>query len=391
VVLKGTGDRLIEREIEYLSLLAEFVGSTAERIGSRRPEVTVSQGSSTYGMVGSSAAIKDVFRHIEIAGRSSATVLIEGESGTGKELVARAIHQASARSRGPFVPVDCGAIPDTLIESELFGSRKGSFTGAVADRPGLFEAANGGTIFLDEISNTSSGLQAKLLRVIQEREIRRIGDTKGRTVDVRLIAATNTNLDTLVQQRQFRQDLLYRLKVLHIRVPSLRDRVVDIPQLAESFVNKLNAAHGLKKHVTPTFLDRLAAMTFPGNVRELQNVVERAYFFAKGPGIHNVPVDKRLTTTTTASNLHEVDCWFRDLAEGRKNFWSAVHDPYKRRDIPREKVVALVDIGLRTTRGSYKSLASLFQVKEDEYRRFMDFLRRNRCRLDFRPYRKLPL
>jgi two-component system response regulator HydG len=307
-------------------------------------------------------------------------------------LVARAIHQASARAGGPFIPVDCGAIPETLIESELFGSKRGSFTGAIADRAGLFEAANGGTIFLDEISNTSSGLQAKLLRVIQEREIRRIGETKGRSVDVRLIAATNTNLDLLVHQRQFRQDLLFRLKVLHIRVPPLRDRLSDIPQLAESFVGKLNATHGTQKHATTAFLDRLATLNYPGNVRELQNLVERAYFFAKGSAISQVPTESKTNRNANGrSPADEVDSWFKELAEGRQNFWVGVHDPYKRRDIPREKVVALVDIGLRTTRGNYKSLAALFQVKEDEYRRFMDFLRRNHCRLDFRPYRKLPV
>jgi DNA-binding NtrC family response regulator/tetratricopeptide (TPR) repeat protein len=392
VVLRSTADRLNEREIEYMSLLAEFVGCTIERIGSRRVEIAAELVTPTYGIVGSSPAIKEVFRHIEIAGRSPTTVLLEGESGTGKELVARAIHHASTRARGPFIPVDCGAIPDTLIESELFGSRKGSFTGALSDRPGLFEAANGGTIFLDEISNTSSGLQAKLLRVIQEREVRRIGETKGRSIDVRLIAATNTNLDSLVQQRQFRQDLLFRLKVLHIRVPALRDRLTDIPQLAEAFVNKLNAAQSLKKHVTAAFLDRLSALNYPGNVRELQNLVERAYFFTKGSAINNVPADHKSSSAGSHSgSVDEVHSWFKELAEGRQSFWAGVHDRYKRRDIPREKVVALVDMGLRTTRGSYKSLAALFQVKEDEYRRFMDFLRRNRCRLDFRPYRKLPL
>jgi transcriptional regulator with GAF, ATPase, and Fis domain len=228
--------------------------------------------------------------------------------------------------------------------------------------------------------------------VIQEREVRRIGETKGRSIDVRLIAATNTNLESLVQQRQFRQDLLFRLKVLHIRVPPLRDRLTDIPQLAEAFVNKLNAAHSLKKHVTAAFLDRLSALNYPGNVRELQNLVERAYFFAKGSAISNVPADHKPSSAGSHSgSADEVHSWFRELAEGRQSFWAGVHDRYKRRDIPREKVVALVDMGLRTTRGSYKSLAALFQVKEDEYRRFMDFLRRNRCRLDFRPYRKLPL
>jgi DNA-binding NtrC family response regulator len=225
-----------------------------------------------------------------------------------------------------------------------------------------------------------------LLRVIQEKEVRRIGETKGRSVDVRLIAATNTSLETLVQQRQFRQDLLFRLKVLHIKVPPLRSRRDDIPALVDSFITRLNSSHKAKKHVTAAFLQELSLRTFSGNVRELQNLVERAYVFAKGSAISVVPNDGDFNTSDT---VDDVSAWFKDLTEGRKDFWSAIHDRYKRRDIPREKVIALVDLGLRSTRGSYKSLAAMFRVEEGDYRRFMDFLRRNSCRLDFRPYRKL--
>jgi transcriptional regulator with PAS, ATPase and Fis domain len=251
----------------------------------------------------------------------------------------------------------------------------------------LFEAAHGGTIFLDEISNTSSGLQAKLLRVIQEREVRRIGETKGRTVDVRVIVATNTSLEALVQQRLFRQDLLYRLKVLHIKVPPLRNRREDIPLLAENFVDKLNAAQRSKKYATPKFIENLAALTYPGNVRELQNVVERSYVFAKGTAITAVAADP--ASSNPAPGIDEVQRWFKELSEGRKDFWSEIHEPYKRRDISREKIVALIDLGLRTTRGNYKTMASLFKLKDKDYRRFMDFLRRGDCLLDFRPYRKM--
>src|SRR5437667_7221220 len=194
-------------------------------------------------MVGASKANIEDYSQIQIAARNTATVLIEGESGTGKELVAKAIHAAGTRAKEPFVAVDCGAIPESLIEAELFGAKKGSYTGAVADRPGLFEAAHLGTIFLDEISNTTPALQAKLLRVIQEREVRRIGETKGRAIDVRLMVASNQNLEALANDGQFRKDLFYRLKVLHIKVPPLRSRRDDIPMLAHAFLRKLNTSN----------------------------------------------------------------------------------------------------------------------------------------------------
>src|SRR5437867_2081144 len=320
-----------------------------------------------------------------MAARNTATVLIEGESGTGKELVAKAIHAAGPRAKEAFIAVDCGAIPEALNEAELFGAKKGSYTGAIADRPGLFEAANRGTIFLDEISNTTPALQAKLLRVIQEREVRRIGETKDRRIDVRLIVASNANLERLVGEGRFRKDLLYRLKVLYIKTPPLRNRRDDIPMLAHAFLQKLNAANKLKKYFGPGVLNHLSTQTFPGNVRELQNAIERAFFSAKGGAITDVPLESQLQSPSDAD---EVMSWFKELSEGRKDFWSAIHHRYKRRDISREKIRALLDLGLRSTRGSYKNLASTFHVKERDYRRFMDFLRRNECLLDFRPYRK---
>ena len=198
-------------------------------------------------IIGRSQGIQEVCSQIGMAATSNATVLIEGESGTGKELVARAIHKNSSRSQAPLITVDCGAIPDTLIESELFGSRRGSFTGATTDRTGLIEAAHKGTLFLDEISNTSPSLQIRLLRVLQEKEVRRIGDAKGRTVDVRLIAATNSNLESLVENGQFRQDLFYRLNVLHITIPPLRKRKEDIPDIAQSLLERLNEASKTRK------------------------------------------------------------------------------------------------------------------------------------------------
>jgi transcriptional regulator with PAS, ATPase and Fis domain len=376
-----------EKEIEFLTMVGGIASSALTTIESRHHDDARKSRFEFHGMIGGSKAINEVFSQVQVAASNAATVLIEGESGTGKELVAKAIHAESARVKEPFVAVDCGAIPESLIEAELFGARKGSYTGAIADRPGLFESAHRGTIFLDEIGNTTLALQGKLLRVIQEREVRRIGETKGRPIDVRLVVASNRNLETLAEEGMFRKDLLYRLKVLYIKVPPLRNRRDDIPMLTNAFLQKLNAGNRTKKYFSTDILERLSTYSFPGNVRELQNVVERAYFSAKGTVISKVPQD---SDTTHESDIgEEVQSWFKDLSEGRKDFWSAVHNKYKRRDISRGKVLALVDFGLRSTRGNYKTMAAMFHLKEKDYRRFMDFLRRSECLLDFRPYRKL--
>jgi DNA-binding NtrC family response regulator len=378
-----------EKEIELLTMLGIIASSALRRLETRRENaIEPAEFSEFYGLIGASKPIREVYSQIQMAAGNAATVLIEGESGTGKELVAKAIHAAGTRVKQPFIAVDCGAIPEGLIEAELFGSKKGSYTGAVMDRPGLFEAAHGGTIFLDEISNTTKGLQAKLLRVIQEREVRRIGETKGRAIDVRLIAASNQNLEVLADTGHFRKDLLYRLRVLHIKVPPLRTRRDDVSMLAHAFLKKLNAANGSRKYFTPDTITHLLTKQFPGNVRELQNAVERAFFSARGIMINEIPIET--SGTINAVPTDEAQTWFKDLSEGRKDFWSAIHTRYKRRDISREKVVALVDFGLRSTRGSYKTMASMFRLKENDYRRFMDFLRRADCLLDFRPYRKAP-
>lgn len=377
-----------EREIEFLTTLTASAATTlAALLWSADPPPDTSAVPGYRGIVGRSAAIRDICSQIEIAARSGATALIEGESGTGKELVARAIHENGSRSNGPFVAVDCGAIPETLIESELFGSCRGSFTGATTDRIGLIEASNKGTLFLDEISNTSPAVQAKLLRVLQEREVRRLGDTRGRKVDSRLIAATNADLDVLVTRSEFRQDLLYRLNVLHIRIPPLRQRREDIPEIAQAFLKRMNGEHGTRKRFHSSALASLAQGTYRGNVRELQNVIERAYFSSPGQDvIKEIAVGAKGDTTDAT----DAEGWFDRIASGKDDFWKAVHHPYKSRDISREKVRALMDVGLRETRGSYKNLAKVLHVDEREYRRFMDFLRRNDCQPDFRLYRRRP-
>jgi two-component system, NtrC family, response regulator PilR len=209
---------------------------------------------------------------------SDSPVLIEGESGTGKELVAAAIHRQSGRSKGPFVPVNCSAIPADLMESEFFGHVRGAFSGAVADALGLFRSAHGGTLFLDEVAELSPALQAKLLRVLQEKEIRPVGSTKTHAVSVRMIAATNKNLEAVVQSGSFRQDLFYRLNVVRIVVPPLRERKGDIPALTTYFLRRFNERFRRDvKSIAPDAINALTAYDFPGNVRELENLLERAY------------------------------------------------------------------------------------------------------------------
>ncbi len=228
-------------------------------------------------IIGKSHAMKEIFRLIQQVAPTKSTVLITGESGTGKELVAKAIHNCSLRAEHPFIPLNCGNIPAELLESELFGYRKGAFTGAVATKKGLFEAAEGGTLFLDEIGNLSMELQAKLLRVIQEREFRRLGDVESLKVDVRILAATNEDLKDLVSQGRFREDLFYRLNVIKISLPPLRDRRDDIPILVEHFIQQYCRENGKKCcSLDKSAMEILMDHDWPGNVRELENVLERA-------------------------------------------------------------------------------------------------------------------
>lgn len=225
-------------------------------------------------LTGESGAMQQVRALIEKLARSQAPIYISGESGSGKELAARLIHARSAQASGPFVPVNCGAIPENLMESEFFGYRKGAFTGAESDRDGFFQAANGGTLFLDEVADLPLPMQVKLLRVIQEKRVRKVGVATEEPIDVRIVCATHRNLRDCVEKGSFRQDLYYRLNVIELRMPSLRDRMEDIPTLVAAILDKLCGAAMPK--VSPAALQALAAYAFPGNVRELENVLERA-------------------------------------------------------------------------------------------------------------------
>jgi two-component system response regulator HydG len=237
-------------------------------------------------IIGQSAEIRDILGRIIRIAPTDATVLITGESGTGKELVARAIHANSLRAERPFVSINCAALTETLLESELFGHMRGAFTGAVQTRKGLFEEANGGTFFFDEIAETPPSLQAKLLRAIQEGEIRRLGDNSSINVDARIIAATNQDLRTLIEDKRFREDLYYRLNVARFELPPLRDRKEDIAPIAASFLEKYGKKMGRQASLGPGVMDYLFGYDFPGNIRELENLIEQGVAFAQDGQIH---------------------------------------------------------------------------------------------------------
>lgn len=235
-------------------------------------------------LVGSSPAMLEVYKLVARVSESRSTVLLQGESGTGKELIARAIHSNGPRREKPFIPVNCGALPDTLLESEMFGHERGAFTGAVGTKTGLFEAAHGGTLFLDEIGELGPALQVKLLRVMQDQEVRRVGGTASLKVDVRIIAATNRDLDRIVKEGKFRDDLYYRLNVVRITLPSLVERQEDIPMLVHHFLEKCSAGSFSRvRGLLPETLALLRRYRWPGNVRELENAIERAVSLSHGP------------------------------------------------------------------------------------------------------------
>src|SRR6478736_1557615 len=279
-----------------IAILRKLV-QTALKLGeAKRAEGTPSEASSR--MLGDSPAIKELRGTIGKLARSQAPVYISGESGVGKELVARLIHEQGPRTTGPFVPVNCGAIPSELMESEFFGHKKGSFTGAQSDKDGLFQAANGGTLFLDEVAELPVHMQVKLLRVIQEKAVRPIGGRAEVPVDVRILSATHKNLGKLVETGLFRQDLYYRINVIELRVPPLRERREDVPKLAGRILERLARDGETPARLTPDALAALLTYPFPGDVRELENVLERAVALCENNTIR--PEDLRLSSRPSA-------------------------------------------------------------------------------------------
>ena len=343
-------------------------------------------------IVGESMAVEALRDRIAVVAASPLDVLIVGESGTGKELVAQAIHRTCRRSSGKFIPIDCGSLSDTLAEAELFGCRKGAFTGAVENRQGLLEAANGGILFLDEISNLPFQLQAKFLRVLEEREVRRVGDTVTRKIDIQVIAATNRDLLVEIEAGRFRKDLYYRLKKMEIRVPPLRERLGDIPLLAQCFLRKTadNEA-GRLKGFSSQAMALLQAYSYPGNIRELLNVVSGSYYSTAGTviDIENLPPEVRQdydATPGTESGMAER--LYHEILDGKGLFEDRIKAPLLKHQFSASVVRGVIQRALKDSGGRYRDAFRRLGIPDRSYAVTMQFLKRHRCYLDFRPFRR---
>jgi len=309
-----------------------------------------------HHMIGQSEAMQKVFRTIQTVARTDITVLLLGQSGTGKEMAARAIHDLSDRCHGDLVTVNCPALPENILESELFGYRKGAFTNAAADRIGLFEAAHRGTIFLDEIGDLSLTLQTKLLRAIQEKEIKPLGDNQTRTIDVRIIASTNQNLRKKIADGTFREDLYYRIKVATIIMPPMDERIEDLPLLVDYFLSKMAGELGVeKKHITAEALDKLLDKTWPGNVRELENTI------------------RSLTAMVPGTTIEAGDIPFRDVPRASNSKKLNLNGPYKplKNKIIEEFSIAYINNLLAKTRGNIALAARTSGIKRQSLQKII--------------------
>jgi len=348
-------------------------------------------------LVGSSPLIVDLRQEIERVAKSDAKVLITGESGTGKEVVARAVHFEGPRQHHDFVAVNCAGLPETLLESELFGHMKGSFTGAYRDKPGKLEMAHNGTVFLDEVGEMTLRMQGLLLRFLETGELQKVGSERtGSVVNVRVIAATNRNLRHLIDQGQFREDLFYRLNVIHLRIPPLRDRRADIPALIEHFLERFaqKRTHNRLFSIAPDAMQILMEYAWPGNVRELENVIERLLVTAPGDVVttRDLPIELQTQRNLSLRPKHErrrtvADDLYKRIVEQRESFWTTVYPLYMQREIIRGNVRDLVRKGLEDARGNYKVVTRLFNIEPRDYKKFLNFLRKHECQLPFKEYR----
>jgi two-component system, NtrC family, nitrogen regulation response regulator NtrX len=363
-------------------------------------------------LIGTSEHIRELRAELERVARVDAKVLITGESGTGKEVVARTIHGASPRVNMPFVPVNCGGIPETLLESELFGHVRGSFTGAYRDKPGKLEMGDHGTIFLDEIGEMTLRMQGLLLRFLETSEIQKVGaEHMTRATNVRILCATNRDLPSLIASREFREDLFYRINVIHINTLPLREHREDIPLLVDHFFARLIHGQGadgngsgrphdngppgtLVRAISPEAKAALAEYSWPGNVRQLQNVIERLIVTSRREVIQvdDLPPDIQQPGQSTLRPRRErrrtmADDLYKRLVEDRESFWTAVYPLYMKREITRSNVRDLIHKGLEEARGNYKIVLRLFNLEAGDYKRFLNFLRKHDCQLPFKEYR----
>jgi two-component system response regulator AtoC len=351
--------------------------------------------------------MRELRLEIERIARSDAKVLVTGESGVGKELVAREIHARSLRASRTFVPVNCAGLPETLLESELFGHVKGSFTGAYRDKPGKLELAHDGTIFLDEVGEMSLRMQGLLLRFLETGELQKIGsDRVGGRVNVRVIAATHRPLVDLIAQGLFREDLFYRLNVIHLIVPPLRERREDIPGMIDYFLRRFVATNRSPvERISEEAIVTLTQQQWQGNVRELENVIERIVVIGRTAviGPDDLPIELRQLTprpaparsqaspAVQAPSRHAsvVDDLYVRLTTNRESFWTAVYPLYMQREITRTHVRDLVQKGLEEARGNYKIMVQLFNMDAQDYKKFLNFLRKHQCQLPFKEYRQI--
>lgn len=361
-------------------------------------------------LLGESAAIVSLRREIEAAARTDAKVLVLGETGAGKEVVARLIHEYSSRASRSFVAVNCSGIPETLLESELFGHARGSFTGAYRDKPGLVRQADRGTLFLDELGEMSLRMQAVLLRFAETGEIQTIGvdGVTGRS-DVRLITATNRNLRERIDAGVFREDLYFRLNIIQIHVPPLRERAEDVLLLLQHYLRRAAETHRLHcPELTSDAEQLLVAYAWPGNVRELKNLTERLVVreWDRAITAEDLPVEIRGRREATSSipnvafaqesnapaarrverGSGTADRLWERLIAG-ESFWTVVHQPFKAHELTRDDLAALIHRGLEHTRGSYRALLGVFGLPPTDYKRFHAFLYQQNCNLPVGPYR----
>jgi len=338
-------------------------------------------------LVGLSRSLEALRGEVEYASRCDAKVLITGESGVGKEVVARLIHGSSRRNRVPLVTVNCAALTETLLETELFGHVRGSFTGAIRDRTGVLEQANRGTVFMDEIGETTPRMQGLLLRFMETGEIQRVGsDRADSRVDVRVIAATNRDLLGSVQDKTFREDLYYRLNVINIHVPPLRERMEDLETLLSRFLQQFSRTYRLQTPtVSPEAMELLRAYTWPGNVRELKNLAERLVVRG-GTGTiepQDLPVEimRRPTRAQDAPvpATSRADELFDRMVVHRESFWTAVYAPFMLRDLTRDDLRGIVKNGLERASGNPELLLALFNMRPEDGKRFWSMLKKHDC------------
>jgi len=351
-------------------------------------------------LIGQCAEMARVHEDIRTAARSDAKVLIVGETGVGKEIVARLIHDSGSRQSRNFVAINCAGLPDSLLESELFGHVRGSFTGAYRDKPGLAVMAHRGTLFLDELGEMSLRMQAMLLRFVETGEIQRVGSdrTEGH-VDVRIIAATNRNLLERINEKEFREDLYYRLNVIRLVIPPLRERGGDVALLLQHYLHECSRNHRVEvPRLTPAAQDILSAYRWPGNVRELKNVVERLVIRQGGTeiGPDELPeeiVDRKPFAQVTSAVAPEApvksraELFWDRMVVGGESFWTVVYPAFIDRELTKTDLRQLIKAGLQQTQGSYRKLVELFRMAPGDYKRFLAFLYQHDCHLPFHGFR----